>query len=289
MDVLPARCGKCGKLFCTAHIAYGAHQCTAFKDTTAAVCPVCQQAVQQRQGETPDAAVSRHLDNGGCHDPPKVTRNNFCSFGGCTRNEIVLILCERCGNSFCVNHRAPDQHLCPRRTPPPSSVVAGGRPVSPAKPAAVALALKLADRKAENTKAAAVGLAKAKDPLILKVFPPEELKRAPVFMAFSRRAAAGRCVDACCTQWDLVNNNNVTTDEGAKFNLTNLKMLMQIPAGMALEEAGLDQCDAVMLHKGPVLPPNIVAEVEAVHRDLKNPATAAAIKRKALSGDCAAS
>lgn len=325
-DLLPVKCGKCWKLFCTRHMPYAAHECQAHRDNVVPTCPICQRPIPLLPGQSPDVAVSRHIDSGCTSASPAATRHNFCSFPSCSRNEIVLILCEKCGQSYCVNHRAPQQHQCARLSPAPEPVkpargpIFAGATVTPsfssakaatsspqqkspqASPVAAsstpALAsparsvAPLASRKTDNVAGNAVGLEKIRDPVVVKVFPPEDTRRNPVFMAFPRRAIAGRCLDSACSYWDLPNVNNAAVDEKDRFQLTLLRTLMLVPASMALEDLGIEMNDSIMLHKGPVPPTHVVAEVEALQ---KNPTSQAAIaaRGKGPDGrpkkDCAAS
>lgn len=125
-DLLTAHCSNCGKAFCSAHISSSAHHCTAVPDAVALSCPLCGSVVPREYPEQPaDDAVSRHMDRG-CRDAPAPVPAGGprrlgegtvwrCGHGSCDcTDELQKVQCDGCGRSFCLRHRNPEAHQCPR-------------------------------------------------------------------------------------------------------------------------------------------------------------------------------
>lgn len=139
MDLLPARCSNCHKRFCSHHLAYGAHQCTAVTDVRVGTCPLCNRVVSlEYPRQDVNEAVSWHMDRG-CRDVPQgsskgdngVLSTFFggsaanagggrrlgggvrpCSHTGCSETSETRVKCDQCGRVFCLQHRGPLQHEC---------------------------------------------------------------------------------------------------------------------------------------------------------------------------------
>eukprot|EP00759_Apiculatamorpha_spiralis_P016484 PhF_6_TR22667/c0_g1_i1/m.32278 len=126
-DFLASRCGTCKQIFCGFHSRLEEHNCTR-KDSVVPTCPLCNRVVPLTSpDESVDKAVDAHIRRG-CNTPApnssstSSARTNYCAMDGCTRNDFVLVQCDDCKNSYCLNHRFPTDHKCRlarRGTPPP--------------------------------------------------------------------------------------------------------------------------------------------------------------------------
>jgi hypothetical protein len=90
------------------------HLCKSFPlDARAIVCPLCNQVVPTRKGLDPNDTVNSHI-NAGCPDTSqtKTIYTNSCSFGNCTKRELVPIICRSCQKPFCIKHRLEQDHEC---------------------------------------------------------------------------------------------------------------------------------------------------------------------------------
>ncbi|CAL8070513.1 unnamed protein product [Calicophoron daubneyi] len=84
LDFLPIQCGACSLFFCKEHNLPAAHDCTAFKTNLA------------------EGKSSEGIQTYSCH------------FQSCGQHELVPLVCEACGGSFCVRHKQKETHNCPR-------------------------------------------------------------------------------------------------------------------------------------------------------------------------------
>lgn len=276
-DLLPARCQKCRKSFCTAHISYFAHQCTEHRDVSTTVeCPICSKVVVVPGDQSPDFAVGRHIENG-CQPPVRgKERLNFCSAAGCTRNEMQLMTCHRCGASFCMHHRHPTDHRCAASTPPPQqSLPSGQRRQSPAPtgttgPAPSSRPHHLSQLRFRNTPSTALGVkatADAASYVVLPVFAePSAATVNPAFLRFTRKWVVGRALDSICQELDLPNTNASATDDADKWHLHLIPRCMLLPTSMALEDccssSGTSHpTEALLLTRGPTIPAGISKEI----------------------------
>ena len=211
-DLLPSKCGKCRRVYCTAHIPYAEHKCQAHKDATALTCPLCNAVVPQRDGEDPNISVSRHMD-GGCRDQPTMSNGPTynCSFGACMKIQPVRMLCDRCGYNFCVEHRTPAHHRCAAKTPPPAAVkVTTTDTLVPTGKVDVS--------QFRNTARTALGK-RTDDSIIARVFLAPEFNSAPFFLYIAPKASVGRILDDICTMCGVRNENNKPIPESDKLFL----------------------------------------------------------------------
>ncbi|CCW64947.1 unnamed protein product [Phytomonas sp. EM1] len=133
VDLLSARCTYCKKIFCSRHISTRAHQCSEAYDAKVAGCPVCGCVVPlEYPGQRVDEAVSFHLDRG-CRNLPQSTISHgfsgkgmsnslqggrrlggrrACGVVDCSNHSDIRVECDRCGHSFCLDHRNPSLHHC---------------------------------------------------------------------------------------------------------------------------------------------------------------------------------
>jgi predicted nucleic acid binding AN1-type Zn finger protein len=207
VDLLLSRCGDCRKKFCQAHLTYTAHNCPSHRDAALLTCPLCNRIVPCNPQEDPNVMVSQHMDRG-CRDipvsSPKVDqqRLNFCSFHSCNKNELTLIVCDKCGNSFCVDHRMPSRHMCTggSRTPPRVSPTARR---SPGKDSTMF----------RNTPETAIGSYKGDDALVVRVVFPREFRVRPFFFKGGANVVMGRVLDQICAAADVPNVNNASLED----------------------------------------------------------------------------
>ncbi|KAK7019793.1 zinc finger, AN1-type domain [Halocaridina rubra] len=113
LDFLPFTCNLCKKVFCVDHHKYDAHSCTeSYKaDVQVPICPLCNQPVPSKRGETPDLAVNDHMENN-CKNKNKKIYTNKCSAAGCKVKEMVPVSCESCHQNYCLRHRHTVDHDC---------------------------------------------------------------------------------------------------------------------------------------------------------------------------------
>jgi predicted nucleic acid binding AN1-type Zn finger protein len=133
IDLLPARCSRCHKRFCSQHLSQSAHHCPAAVDVLVGTCPVCRRVVPlEYPRQNVDEAVSRHLDrgcrgvgqggsagsrNGGgrgaSHSGHRLGGGpRACSVKGCEEKSETRVRCDQCGQVFCLQHRGTIQHDC---------------------------------------------------------------------------------------------------------------------------------------------------------------------------------
>jgi predicted nucleic acid binding AN1-type Zn finger protein len=119
LDFLPVKCDLCKKIFCSEHYKYESHNCpTAYqKNVQVPICPLCNAPVPGRADELPDIRVGRHIDSD-CSSDRAVTHRkkvyaNRCTLKGCKQKEMIPVVCDRCGQNYCLKHRHPQDHTCP--------------------------------------------------------------------------------------------------------------------------------------------------------------------------------
>ncbi|XP_053213754.1 LOW QUALITY PROTEIN: AN1-type zinc finger protein 2A-like [Panonychus citri] len=126
LDFLPVVCDSCNKVFCITHYPYESHSCpNSFqRDNQVPVCPLCNQPVPLRKGESPDIRVNSHIEDE-CQDGRAVRKRstiykNRCSFEKCKKKELIPITCDVCRKNFCLKHRNPLDHKCTTRENKPN-------------------------------------------------------------------------------------------------------------------------------------------------------------------------
>lgn len=106
--------------FCSdQHYTYTTHNCpnAYLKNNQVPECPLCNAPVPIGRGQQPDAAVSAHIDNDCQSDPAKSRRKVFtnkCSKKGCKVKEVIPVICNDCRANYCLKHRHPSDHNCPK-------------------------------------------------------------------------------------------------------------------------------------------------------------------------------
>ncbi|KAF5279820.1 hypothetical protein FQA39_LY18223 [Lamprigera yunnana] len=121
LDFLPIKCDVCNKTFCDEHYQYTTHNCTnAYKkNNQVPACPLCNIPIPVQKGQSPDLAVSVHIDSDCKFNPAKNKRKVFtnkCSLKGCKTKEVVPIVCKECRNNYCLKHRHMADHSCDGKT-----------------------------------------------------------------------------------------------------------------------------------------------------------------------------
>ena len=198
------------------------------------------------------------------------SRANFCSYEGCTKNELVLILCSGCKHSFCIEHRYPGDHKCPRAgnaTPPPADPSPIANPDKPL--VARQQPHDLRARHFVNTYKTAYDKQRIAQGITVAVFVERSFNAPPFFATLQRRTVMGRVLDTLCRHADVPNTNNDATVPEAQrwyiFLLSSPKSVavdMAMPMDTILEDVAHDG-DVLYLGKGPELPISIRQQVEA--------------------------
>jgi len=118
LDFLPVKCDACNNTFCSEHYKYESHNCPAAyrKNVQVPVCPLCNTPIPGKSDELPDIRVSRHIDSD-CQSDRAVDRRkkvytNRCSYKGCKQKELIPVICDKCGQNFCLRHRHAQDHSC---------------------------------------------------------------------------------------------------------------------------------------------------------------------------------
>ncbi|EKG02712.1 hypothetical protein TCSYLVIO_006253 [Trypanosoma cruzi] len=208
VDPLASRCVLCGDMFCANHTSVAAHMCRTFNAQNV-TCPLCHQAVSlERSGQPIDEAVSRHIDRG-CRPAALLStgmkeRTNHCSYTDCRNNAVASIICEDCGNRYCIEHRAPARHQCRKaRTPavPALSQVMSTKPTLSS--GAVSHSHSSPQKNfPRNTPSTAFGT-RAEGTVTPLVLFAKEFGVSPFFMHFSRLMVVGRALDLAVGQATL--------------------------------------------------------------------------------------
>jgi len=117
LDFLPYTCTRCKKVYCANHRRAETHNCSVVVDRVIPSCPVCGQVIPVKPNEDPNVVVARHIDDG-C---PQVqgTKDKFvCEMHGCNVSGLAeKFNCPGCGHAFCLSHRQPSDHKCPKPAP----------------------------------------------------------------------------------------------------------------------------------------------------------------------------
>lgn len=117
-------------------------------------CPVCSATIKIKASDNVDEVVSRHIASGCKEDvfdvaleKKKQKDAKHCAYAGCRNVEkYETILCNACGEKYCLTHRHQDTHKCP-------NLHAG--PTRKGNSAASRLLEQLAEKKASKAAAAA--------------------------------------------------------------------------------------------------------------------------------------
>jgi hypothetical protein len=292
-DLLPTRCTKCGRRYCTAHIAPHSHDCRAYRqgDARTVECPMCTQAVAVRPGESPDVAVMKHMETGCAPQAAQAAaanRLNMCSVHSCSRNEVQRIVCEYCRQTYCVEHRHPAKHSCKAKpvTPPPQPASAAATTTTAAtkKP----LYVPIAEQSPRNDVKSAAHLppsnGKGAEPghvvVLVHSFAPMAAGKKPksvppVYMSLPPAATIGRVLDGACARLDVPNNNHVVREDHLKLWLQALPSgggggggdCVCLPPSMTVRECveggvgiGAAGVPRVMITRGNVAPAEVAAD-----------------------------
>lgn len=134
LDFLPTPCPYCRLVFCQTHYSLKessnaktlpqdkGHNCSQSHsrvvDRKALTCPLCSQVVpvSRVNGQDPNDAVNKHIDAGCPKEQGSSTGpafSNICSLKGCSKKELVPIVCPECTLKYCIRHRLAADHQCP--------------------------------------------------------------------------------------------------------------------------------------------------------------------------------
>ncbi|UJR20849.1 hypothetical protein I4U23_023959 [Adineta vaga] len=97
------------------HIKYNEHQCPSSyrKNIQIPICPLCNQHVPyEYRDQSPDRAVSGHIDRDCQSRKRDKVYSNKCSVSSCKQREAIQVNCEKCSKTYCLRHRFPDDHKC---------------------------------------------------------------------------------------------------------------------------------------------------------------------------------
>lgn len=271
VDLLLSRCGDCGKRYCQTHSAYEAHKCMNHRDAAVIRCPLCNRVVPCTPQEDANLVVSQHIDRG-CRDIPVSSssnndqqhRLNFCSFHACRKNELTLIVCDKCGNSYCVDHRMPSRHECKAevnpRTPPRVSPTARR---SPSKNI-------MAPR---NTFDTPLGSYSGDEPVVVSVVFPTEFQVRPFYFRGGTKVVMGRILDQICLAADVPNvNNSSVHDQWRVFALRKDSSPTSVSLSSTLGSvvASSGGSVVVVLCKQDTIPEAVVRDLKAAVADGKH-------------------
>ncbi|KAF9558097.1 zinc finger, AN1-type domain [Mortierella alpina] len=120
LSFLPFQCSFCSRTFCTSHRLPADHQCTQWSLESHAnsvqLCPRCDRMVLTPRQHDPATILQEHLDRAcSLHLlPPVQSIAVQCARPQCRRRDRVVQTCPDCGQTFCLGHRHPTDHGCPR-------------------------------------------------------------------------------------------------------------------------------------------------------------------------------
>ncbi|KAK3838978.1 MAG: hypothetical protein J3R72DRAFT_447863 [Linnemannia gamsii] len=121
LDFLPFQCGFCQKTFCSSHRLPSEHSCADWSMESHAnsvqVCPLCEKLLLTPKQNDPATILKEHIE-AGCRDLhllPKVQSIAIlCALPKCSRRDRVVQTCPDCSQTFCLSHRQPPDHNCPK-------------------------------------------------------------------------------------------------------------------------------------------------------------------------------
>ncbi|KAG0312070.1 zinc finger, AN1-type domain [Linnemannia gamsii] len=122
LDFLPFQCTFCQHTFCSTHRLPADHACTNWSMESHAnsvqVCPLCELLLLTPKQHDPATILKEHLEAGcdkGLHNLPKVQSIAvLCALPKCNRRDRVVQTCPDCSQTFCLPHRQPPDHNCPK-------------------------------------------------------------------------------------------------------------------------------------------------------------------------------
>ncbi|KAF9193049.1 AN1-type zinc finger protein 2A [Haplosporangium sp. Z 767] len=120
LDFLPFQCSFCAKTFCTHHRLPSDHACTQWSLETHAnsvqLCPRCDRLLLTPKKHNPATILKEHQDRAcSLHLlPPVHSIAVQCARQNCRRRDRVVQTCPDCQQTFCLGHRHPTDHACPK-------------------------------------------------------------------------------------------------------------------------------------------------------------------------------
>lgn len=221
-DFLPFKCDGCKKTFCLEHRVQSKHKCIALseeKNNTLPKCPICNQYILIRSGESKDLKVSQHIDSG-CTQymiNPKQEKKAACSYSKCKAVRAPCE-CKHCKKWFCPTHRLPDDHLCQMVNKNNNK----NKRFNPFR-----AKLNNREKKKNNKKNKKIDPSKArirmkqtasgnkniesKDRFYLEINFSKTLKKKSLTMFFNRKKTVGRILDEICDERRIKNKNHITS------------------------------------------------------------------------------
>ncbi|XP_018496973.1 phosphatidylinositol 4,5-bisphosphate 3-kinase catalytic subunit alpha isoform [Galendromus occidentalis] len=182
--------------------------------------------------------------------------SHFCSFSGCLGKEVVAVVCHFCGVNFCLRHRHPPDHECPKAPKPTEHMpktkavvqeilakrnAPAAAPKNELSPTARKVKLMKLKLKAKGDKGLPVG-----ERFHLEVRTPDGQEK-PFF--FSKLWSIGRCVDFVCDLEKIANHNNRADAKKLLFQLENEESTLEMKCILQdlIEQNKLQEADRILL------------------------------------------
>ncbi|KAI0947245.1 hypothetical protein AcV7_009716 [Taiwanofungus camphoratus] len=131
VDFLPFKCQHCDQAFCGEHFLPELHKCDKFDvnrhDRIAPSCPLCNTPVAIPRGQDPNIRMEVHISSECSVMTGKTGKKSStptCARAKCGKVLFAPILCDKCKQQFCPQHRFPNTHTC---VPPPNFASAPAR------------------------------------------------------------------------------------------------------------------------------------------------------------------
>ncbi|RHZ89417.1 hypothetical protein Glove_14g45 [Diversispora epigaea] len=123
LDFLPFLCACCKLKFCLDHRYPTSHNCLQWRENekNISLCPKCSSMLlissEISSEEAKEKIVEEHL-NSNCSlyllsSMPSTTRKKCLIQKDCNNNNNIHVVCDGCGEIFCLKHRYPSIHECP--------------------------------------------------------------------------------------------------------------------------------------------------------------------------------
>ncbi|CAB4377286.1 uncharacterized protein OCT59_006162 [Rhizophagus irregularis] len=120
LDFLPFWCGSCGKKYCLDHRYPNSHECFRWSENEKNVqlCETCSSMILNPEGRSVEQTLEEHLkSNCVLHLLSSIPiEKQKCFITECKNKSeggvMVYVVCDGCGEAFCLKHRHPPAHQC---------------------------------------------------------------------------------------------------------------------------------------------------------------------------------